>query len=76
MFKPTTWTLVRRLINDSKTVALNDPTHSSETRMLTKEAFDSMWEIDFKLEEPRENCNLCRPHNTFSFLTPINFTTK
>ena len=41
--------------------------------LLTKEVFDSMWEIRFMLEEHR---NHYRPHSALAYLTPIEYATK
>ena len=40
---------------------------------LTREVFDSMWEIRFMLEE---HCNHYRPHSALACKTPIEFATK
>lgn len=44
--------------------------------LLTREVFDSMWEIRFMLEEHRNNYNHYRPHSALSYLTPVEFTSK
>ena len=44
--------------------------------LLTREVFDSMWEIRFMLEEHRKNYNHYRPHSALSYLTPVEFATK
>ena len=44
--------------------------------LLTKEVFDSMWEIRFTLEEHRNNYSHYRPHSALAYLTPIEFATK
>lgn len=44
--------------------------------LLTREVFDSMWEIRFILEEHRNNYNHYRPHSALSYLTPVEFATK
>ena len=41
--------------------------------LLTREVFDSMWEIRFMLEAHRNNC---RPHSALSYLTPSEYATK
>ena len=43
---------------------------------LTREVFDSMWEIRFMLEEYRENYNHFRPHSALAYMTPYEFTAK
>ena len=44
--------------------------------LLTREVFDSMWEIRFMLEEHRNNYNHYRPHSALSYLTPVEFATQ
>ena len=44
--------------------------------LLTREVFDSMWEIRFMLEEYRENYNHFRPHSALAYMTPYEFTAK
>jgi transposase InsO family protein len=44
--------------------------------LLTREVFDSMWEIRFMLEEHRNNYNHYRPHSALSYLTSVEFATK
>ena len=44
--------------------------------LLTREVFDSMWEIRFMLEEHRINYNHYRPHSALAYLTPVEFATK
>lgn len=41
--------------------------------LLSREIFDSMWEIRFILEEHRQNYNHYRPHSGLSYKTPIEF---
>jgi putative transposase len=44
--------------------------------LLTREVFDSMWEIRLMLEEHRNNHNNYRPHSALSYLTPVEYATK
>jgi len=44
--------------------------------LLTREVFDSMWEIRFMLEEHRNNYNHYRPHSALAYQTPIEYATK
>ena len=44
--------------------------------LLTREVFDSMWEVRFMLEEHRNNYNHYRPHSALAYLTPIEYATK
>ena len=44
--------------------------------LLTREVFDSMWEIRFMLEEHRNNYNHYKPHSALAYQTPIEFATK
>ena len=43
--------------------------------LLTREVFDSMWEIRFMLEEHRNNYNHYRPHSALSYLTSVELAT-
>ena len=44
--------------------------------LLTREVFDSMWEIRFMLEEHRNHYNHYRPHSALSYQTPVEFASK
>ena len=44
--------------------------------LLTREVFDSMWEIRFMLEEHCNNYNHYRPHSALSYLTLVEFAAK
>ena len=58
----------------------NDRIESFNSRLrdelLTREVFDSMWEIRFMLEEHRNNYNHYRPHSALAYQTPIEYATK
>ena len=41
--------------------------------LLSRETFDSMWEIKFMLEEHRQNYNHYRPHSALAYKTPVEF---
>ena len=44
--------------------------------LLSREIFDSMWEIRTMLEEHRQDYNHYRPHSALAYLTPIEFVNK
>jgi putative transposase len=44
--------------------------------LLSREVFDSMWEIRTTLEEHRQDYNHYRPHSALAYLTPIEFLNK
>ena len=44
--------------------------------LLTREVFDSMWEIRFMLEEHRNNYNRYCPHSALADQTPVEYATK
>ena len=43
---------------------------------LSLEIFDSMWEITTLLEDQLQFYNHYRPHNSFGYLTPVEFRTR
>ena len=44
--------------------------------LLSREIFDSMWEIRMMLEDHRQNYNHYRPHSSLGYLTPVEFAKR
>jgi transposase InsO family protein len=41
--------------------------------LLSREIFDSTWEIKFMLEEHHQDYNHYRPHSALAYKTPVEF---